>query len=96
MHNLVSMPVGTSLTRGIPSYTSLLRLPNGDVPLKLALAWLVICATPMSETGQQRGYYSSNFLADVLDVVSREAFDVSSVRCEAGEAGEASRARESS
>jgi hypothetical protein len=73
----MSALVSSKRPLGISRFPSIVKLPDSSTPLKLALAWLVVCATPTSETGQQRSYYSSTFLASILDIVAREAFEVS-------------------
>lgn len=74
---MFTTPLASRRPKDIPSYPAVVKLPDGGMPLKLALAWLVVCATPMSDQGIPKGYYSPGFLAATLDVVAREAFEVS-------------------
>lgn len=52
-------------------------ISDSGLPLQLSMAWLIICATPVNEQGQQEGYYSVTFISAILDLVAREAFEVS-------------------
>lgn len=54
--------------------------PDTDVPLGLALAWLVIRATPLPEHAGSN-VYSVPFVAAILDVVAREAHEVGFCSC---------------
>lgn len=56
---------------------SLGPLPDPELPLHLALAWLVVKATPVNDHGQPINVYSPAFLAAVLEIVAREVLEVS-------------------
>ena len=56
---------------------SLGPLPEPELPLHLALAWLVVKATPVNAHGHPINVYSPTFVAAVLEIVAREVLEVS-------------------
>lgn len=60
---------------------SLGLLPDTELPLHLALAWLIVKATPVNDHGHPINVYSPTFVAAVLEIVAREVLEVSYSRC---------------
>lgn len=52
------------------------KVPDPSVSLHLALAWLLIRATPANDQGVILNIYSMSFVAAILDVIAQEAFEV--------------------
>lgn len=52
------------------------RPADKELPLQLALAWLFVCVTPLSDQDVAVDVYSAGFVADILDIIAREAFEV--------------------
>lgn len=55
------------------------RPTDRELPLQLALAWLFVCVTP-TEQDVPVAIYSAGFVSDILAIIAREAFEVSSKR----------------
>lgn len=55
---------------------SLGPLPDPELPLHLALAWLIVKATPVNDHGHPIKLYSLTFVATILEIVAREVLEV--------------------
>jgi hypothetical protein len=75
-----NMPDCGSPTRRAPRAappSALERPPDDDLPLQLALGWVLLRATPVNEHGAALvDVFSHTFVADILAVIATEAFEV--------------------
>ncbi|BEI82788.1 hypothetical protein CcaverHIS002_0306560 [Cutaneotrichosporon cavernicola] len=75
------MPDCVSTTRRThrPAPPSVLeRPPDDELPLQLALGWVLLQVTPANEQGAMIDVFSRTFVADILAVIATEALEVNS------------------
>ncbi|CAK9783375.1 hypothetical protein CC85DRAFT_90268 [Cutaneotrichosporon oleaginosum] len=73
------MPDCLSPTRRAPRAappSTLERPPDDDLPLQLALGWVLVRAMPLTEQGAAADVFSRTFVADILAAIATEAFEV--------------------